>query len=431
MMLKKLKFGTKNMLQVALALFIGIVLLYIGMYYKTQELYDNYIGEASQIESLRLYLLLLCLGIYIILIFAIYLIQRRKMKHISALLCAMRSFFKENTDNKTDLNEIDELKIYANNLSQIQHKIDTFVSEVKEQASVTTAISEEIKLSSKDMSSISNCITSSISQLAQCATEQADSTQIGSEKINNMAEMIDCIAEDMNASEQLAIAAIDSMDVVKKSIHFQEEKMTESKNISKQMNDAINNLLTKSKEIGEMLNIINDVAEQTNLLSLNAAIEAARAGEQGRGFAVVSDEIGKLAYRSGQSSKQIKVIVENVQSEIENTVQHIRENDLLSVEQEKALAETVLSIDDISNKVESISFKVKGVFSATEMLSVDAKEAVDMLNMIASASEETAASSQEVSASVGEEDNLIQLIEECANELHTTAQKLNSKVTSF
>jgi methyl-accepting chemotaxis protein len=298
-------------------------------------------------------------------------------------------------------------------------------------ASITTATSEEVKLSSTEMSTISSRITQAISQLAQCATEQAESTQIGSERRNNIAEMIDCIAQDMNTSELLAIAAIDSMVIVKKSIHFQEEKMNENKDISKQMNEAVNNLLTKSKEIGEMLKIINDVAEQTNLLSLNAAIEAARAGEYGRGFAVVSDEIGKLAERSGQSSKQIKVIVENVQSEIENTVQHIQQSELLSVEQEKALAETVLSIDDISNKVESITFKVKGVFSATEMLSEDAREAVDMLNNIASASEETAASSEEASSSVEEENSIIQLIEECAGELHLTAQKLQSRVANF
>lgn len=267
--------------------------------------------------------------------------------------------------------------------------------------------------------------------MAECATEQAESTQNGNEKINNIAEMIDCIAQDMDASEQLAQGAIDSMVVVKNSIHFQEEKMNENKDISKQMNDAVNNLLIKSKEIGEMLKIINDVAKQTNLLSLNAAIEAARAGEHGRGFAVVSDEIGKLAERSGQSSKQIKIIVEDVQSEIENTVQYIRESELLLVEQEKALNETVMSIHDISNKIESITFKVKGVFSATEMLSEDAKEAVDMLNNISSTSEETAASSEEVSASVEEEDSIIQLIEECTNELYLTAQKLLTRVTNF
>jgi methyl-accepting chemotaxis protein len=266
--------------------------------------------------------------------------------------------------------------------------------------------------------------------LAQCATEQASSTQIGSEKLNDIAEMIDCIAQDMNSSDQLATSSLDSMIGVKNSIHFQKEKMNENKDISKQMSDAVNNLF-KSEEIWEMLKVINDVVEQTNLLSLNARIEAARAGEHGKGFAVVSDEIGKLAERSGQSSKQIKEIIENVQSEIENTVKHIKRSELLSIEQEKALSKTILSVDDISNKVETITFKVKGVFSATAMLTQDVKEAADMLNSIASTSEETAAGSQEASASVDEENNIIQLLEECSHELYSTAEQLQSKVTNF
>ena len=426
---KNKNFRTKIFLQIGLTIFVGFFMLSIGIYYKVLNLFNT--GASQKVDNFVIYLVFLSVAILTLLILTILIILQSTFKNVSQLLKVIKKLSDDNLNNILEIKEKNIIKIYADNINQIQAKIKAFVDSVKGLISVITVSTGEVRLSAGEMSDISNRITLSISQLAQCASEQASSTQTGSERVNSIAEMIECIAQDMNTSEQLAESAIESMNVVKNSIHFQEEKMSKNKDISMQMSDAVETLLHKSQEIGEMLLVINDVAEQTNLLSLNAAIEAARAGEYGKGFAVVSDEIGKLAERSRQSSKQIKVIVENVQSEIKNTVNHINESRLLSVEQEKALSETIFSIDDISEKVESITFKVRGVFSATEMLSEDTKQAVDMLNTIASTSEETAAGTQEVSASVEEENNIILLIEECLHELYSASQKLQTEIQTF
>ncbi len=207
--------------------------------------------------------------------------------------------------------------------------------------------------------------------------------------------------------------------------------MEENKEISAQMGHAIADLMEKSKEIGKILQVIQGVAQQTNLLALNAAIEAARAGEHGRGFAVVSEEIRKLAEQSGESSKQITEIITDVQAGIENTVMQIQKADMLSGEQETALSQTVSSIGDITDKVESIATKVKAVCGTTESLTEDAKQAGDMVATIASISEETAAGTEEVSSSVEEQNVLIQMITECSTELYTIAEDLKHNIDSF
>lgn len=322
-----------------------------------------------------------------------------------------------NSENKTVVN--------------MENHINEFIEHVKESVDVITFSTDEMNRSSSEMSEISNRVTLSISQLAEGATQQADSTEKGSTRINNITEMIICIGDDMAISDKVSEEAISAMAEVKESIRFQEEKMSENKVITENMGVAITDLMDKSKEIGKILEVIKGVAQQTNLLALNAAIEAARAGEHGRGFAVVSEEIRKLAEQSAESGKQITEIINDVQQGIENTVMQIKKANTLSKEQEKAFEQTVSSITDISEKVFSIGVKVKAVAGATQTLTEDAKEAEDMMATIASISEETAAGTEEVSSSVEEQNNLIQLVAECSKEMSNIAQALKQKLEAF
>ncbi len=323
--------------------------------------------------------------------------------------------------------------VYSENKPAVntEENINEFIQHVKESVEVITYSSEEMKHSSGEMSDISSKVTLSISQLAEGATQQAESTEKGSTRINNITEMIICIGEDMAASDKVSDEAMAAMADVKESIRFQEEKMTENKVITENMEIAITDLMEKSKEIGKILEVIKGVAQQTNLLALNAAIEAARAGEHGRGFAVVSEEIRKLAEQSAESGKQITEIINDVQQGIENTVMQIKTANTLSQEQGKAFEQTVSSISDISEKVYSIGVKVKAAAGATKTLTDDAREAEDMIATIASISEETAAGTQEASSSVEEQNNLIQLVAECSNEMSNIAQVLKQKLEAF
>lgn len=406
-------------------LFIGIFITNTGGYLKARALLNTGAKGTKASSSLLIFMVLLSLIVFVISA-CLVVLTNIKLKKIDFISYKGSKVNKEvsdkavNTDTSNDENKL-----------QQRNRIDEFIQNVKESVDVITFSSSEMKQSSSEMSDISSKVTESISQLAQGATQQAESIEKGSLRINNITEMIICIGEDMEMSDKHVDDAISAMNQVKESIHYQEEKMEESKVINEHMGVVITDLMDKSKEIGKILEVIKGVAQQTNLLALNAAIEAARAGEHGRGFAVVSEEIRKLAEQSAESSKQITEIIDDVQQGIENTVTQIKQSNALSQEQEKAFEQTATSITDISEKVFSIGVKVKAVFDATKTLTEDAKEAEDMISTIASISEETAAGTQEASASVEEQNGLIQMVAECSNEMYNIAEGLKKQMEEF
>jgi len=155
--------------------------------------------------------------------------------------------------------------------------------------------------------------------------------------------------------------------------------MRDISNVVSESAGSIGKLGDSSKQIGDIISVIDDIAYQTNLLALNAAIEAARAGEQGRGFAVVADEVRKLAERTGEATKQIAEMIKKIQSETQDAV---------------------TAMDKGTNEVrEGIELADKAGASLQEILE-SIQSVLDRINQIAQASEEQSATSEQISASV-------------------------------
>lgn len=158
------------------------------------------------------------------------------------------------------------------------------------------------------------------------------------------------------------------------------------------LNAQMSLLAQDSDRIGEIIEVIDEIADQTNLLALNAAIEAARAGEQGRGFAVVADEVRKLAERSGAATKQISGIIKGMQNNTKLSVAAV-ENAVVSSQQSGQAFDHIMSI------VKDTSYKITEIAAATEEQTAQSSDVLSSVEGIAATSEQSAAAAQETASS--------------------------------
>lgn len=184
-------------------------------------------------------------------------------------------------------------------------------------------------------------------------------------------------------------------------------------------------------KIRNSLSGISEVADQTDLLSLNASIEAARAGEAGRGFAVVATQISKLSEDSAQSTKTIEDIIHQLTVDSEASVQIMKEVNEIIAEQQQKLTQTKEKFGDVSNGIENSRKESNMISDQAQECDSERGRIVDVIQNLSAVSEENAASTQETNASMEELNATINLLAEAAGELKEMALKLEEDVQFF
>ncbi len=282
----------------------------------------------------------------------------------------------------------------------------------------------------QDTSSSVEQLSRAIDQIARGAEEQVKSIEKTSTSVaqlnSSIAEVASLSKEVRSASEQSQSAAASGGESVQKTL----QGMSAIKESTSSVGTRIQQLAGYSEQIGTIVEAIDDIAEQTNLLALNAAIEAARAGEHGRGFAVVADEVRKLAERASRSTKEITGLIGQVQKGTREAVaameQGNREVDLglrLAEEAGEALKEILSGAQGAASRVaqivsavqqmesasrevvsqmDSVSAIVEESTAATEEMSASSHRVTGAIEKVAAVSEETSAAAEEVSASTEE-----------------------------
>lgn len=325
----------------------------------------------------------------------------------------------------------DEISILSGNFNEMIQKMRKLILDMRDTGVTVASSSEEMMASTEEARKASEQVAEAIMDLAKGATEQAIATEKGNAGIKEIAEGLSKIAEDMEHSSKLVENAKAVLETGEKSVKFQEIKVNENTQVSREVAEAITELSDKSKEIDQILDVIRNISEQTNLLALNAAIEAARAGEAGKGFAVVADEIRKLAEQTGSSVKQIGRIIKQVQNGVEHSVSQMNNAKAVVYEQVDALSQTKNAFIDISSVVTTIARNVEIASAAANVLSEEAIKASYAISDIASISQETAAGSEEVSASTEEQTSVIHQIADSAEHLAELAANLHISIGRF
>ncbi len=199
-----------------------------------------------------------------------------------------------------------------------------------------------------------NEISTSVEDLAKGASIQAQDSQQAVEKLSTLGQEIDKTSENsnnvrnyMNEVRQASKGGISAIDNLV-------ERLKENIGVSKYISNNIKDLALKSSSIGDIVATINNIANETNLLALNASIEAARAGEAGKGFSVVADQIKKLAEQTEVATKNVKTIVEEMQGEISKAEENEEKSEIIIKNTSEASNEAINSFQVINKSVDEM-----------------------------------------------------------------------------
>ena len=338
--------------------------------------------------------------------------------------------FSQNVPDKLTKKK-DEIGRMARRVEEMRASVREVLSSLTEKSDQTSEYSESLSRIAYQSSISSSEVTSAITEIAIGASNQASDTESTAQKMGEMGRIMEHEVE-----------LVDILNTASKDIDNQKEegfkavktlikKNSESEKISREVSGIIRENSESADKIDKASSMIQSIADQTNILSLNAAIEAARAGEAGKGFAVVASEVKNLANQSNKFAKDIKVIIEELINRTHNAVQILDESEKVIEQQAESANETMQKFEEIAKSIDKVNNVAKELDASTKDM-LDGKDRVSsLIDNLSSISEENAASTQQAAASMEEQAASIQQLASSSENLANVAKELKGLVDKF
>lgn len=325
----------------------------------------------------------------------------------------------------------DEIGQLAQAFNNMGNHLRSLIQEVGMNAEQVAASSEELTASAEQTGQATEHVALITEKLAEGAQVQ----------VNSIEESVALVHKMDGEAKEIAQASIHVKDSVDAAFGLATEGIVAVETAVDQMNavsanvgdvsQVVRALGESSKEIGDIIAIITDIANQTNLLSLNAAIEAARAGEHGRGFAVVAGEVRKLAEKTAESGKRVSDVIHSIQLETHRTIEMVSQGEKEVERGIDAVQTAGKSFAEIKDSIRAINEQIQGVSDSSQQMSYGTHELViafEQINQITIASSE---GTHDVSASAQEQLASVEEIAAASRLLSGLAEELQESISKF
>ncbi|NPC91518.1 methyl-accepting chemotaxis protein [Bacillus sp. WMMC1349] len=393
-----------------------------------KTIYERDSEEASSTTTM----LIIVIAVSLLLTIAISLIMARMIagpiRNIQSLFAKTEQgdFTVEGTYQSKD-----ELGLLTASFNKMVSGVRSIIETVGETSHQVASSSQQLSASADESTKASEYISTTVQELASGSDKQVESVEQSRTVIKGMTEFAGRIASNaekaastVDQTAQMSLTGTKAIDKVNAQMQSINETVVS-------LAEAFKQLTERSNQIGNITEVITSIAEQTNLLALNAAIEAARAGEQGKGFAVVADEVRKLAEQSAQSAEQITKLITIIQNDTKQTM-----NTVVSATGEVKEGLVVVSeaggaFQKIESSIKDVVTQINGVASLVKNLNAGANEIETAVFDVKEIAETAAESTQTVSAATQEQLASMEEIAASSQILAQNAEELQHLIRKF
>ncbi len=402
----------------------GQLIALLGIDYSAD--YINTIIKTSVIKQI----VIAIIGILILLVLVYIIIDRllKPLKKVVNVANQVANGELIDVDLETSKDEIGKLSESIRTMvANLQH----IILNIRNTSNHVSSAANQLTVHAGETYNSSTNIALDMNQITQNAEASMTMTEETAAAMEETATGIQQIADSANVAAESSISASQASErgnEVVQQVIAQMELINDS---VEQIGTTINGLHVNTKKISEIVSLITAIADQTNLLALNAAIEAARAGEHGKGFAVVADEVRRLAEQSSQSATEIYNLISSIQSDSNASIT-VMEKGKEDVKVGMAFTNEVGEIfKEILTSSEEVASQIREISAASQQISASSEEVAASVNNIKQSAEQSAEFSSNVSNSTQEQLSTMQEVKDASSSLGKTAEELQGLVAKF